>query len=329
LKAECDRLSLPRRRSKEDCIADILAAQPQPVAQHVAQKPQEANYEKAIAAGFIFQYTEKGWKGLNNGMRYVATLGRYAVWDATLSTTASLAAGYLGSPLHQKHLRAEGIAPEQQRLEMNQLGYRDAVEGLISQSSDPCYRVGYGRGIRDITPSKKEDLGSEAIVFEKVADGRWEANVNGVAVRIASVQGGYKTNNTGDALLVDFGIAIKESLLAIARLQHIQLLERTERAKTIEVIEQYSDKFVVNNSENGNHYIVRPNHPEVNQRCECADCHYRGAKCKHQIAVERFLEQRLQDVVISLDDLLDKPFDELTNVDWERIREPELELVAA
>jgi hypothetical protein len=281
----CDRLSLPRRRSKEDCIADILAAQPQPVAQHVAEKPQDPNFEAAAV-----------------------------IDEQALAHVAE---------------QADEIAPEQQRLEMNQLGYRDAVEGLISQSSDPCYRVGYERGIRDITPSKKEDLGSEAIVFEKVADGRWEANVNGVAVRIASVQGGYKTNNTGDALLVDFGIAIKESLLAVARLQHIQLLERTERAKTIEVIEQYSDKFVVNNSENGNHYIVRPNHPEVNQRCECADCHYRGAKCKHQIAVERFLEQRLQDVVISLDDLLDKPFDELTNVDWERIREPELELVAA
>jgi hypothetical protein len=149
----CDRLSIPRRRSKEDCVNDILAAQPQVIAQ--------AELEQHIEA------------------------------------------------------QADEIAPEQQRLEMNQKGYRDAIEGLASQSADPCYRVGYDRGVRDATPMPVEDLGSEAIAFDKVADGRWESTVNGVVVRIASVQGGYKTNLTDDALLVDFGIAIKEALLAI------------------------------------------------------------------------------------------------------------------
>jgi hypothetical protein len=268
----CDRLSIPRRRTLKDCITDILAAQPQVIAQ--------AELEQYIEA------------------------------------------------------QADEIAPEQQRLEMNALGYRDAVEGLASQSNDPCYRVGYDRGIRDITPSKKEDLGSEAIAFDKIGStiygGVWEAIVNDVKIRIVSVAGGYKTNLTGDAMLVDFGIAIKESLVAVARVQEKRLLERTERANTIEVLEQHNDEFVVENSENGNHYIVRPNHPEINQRCECADCHYRGTKCKHQIAVEKFLSSSLESAVaLSFDDLLDKPFDELTAQDWERICEPELELIAA
>ncbi|MEH1790345.1 MAG: hypothetical protein V7L23_33475 [Nostoc sp.] len=268
LKAECDKLSIPRRRRKEDCITDILAAQPQ----IIAQTELEAHIEK----------------------------------------------------------QADEIAPDLQRLEINQKGYRDAVEGLASQSTDPCYQVGYERGIRDITKAKKEDLGNEVIAFDKVADGRWEANVNGVLIRIAAVAGSYKTNLTGDAMLVDFGIAIKESLLAVARLHQKRLLERTERANTIQVLEQHNDEFVVENSENGNHYIVRPNTSEVNQRCECADCHYRGARCKHQIAVEKFLSSSLESAVaLSFDDLLDKPFDELTAQDWERICEPELELVAA
>lgn len=271
----CDHLSIPRRRTLKDCITDILAAQPQVIAQ--------AELEQHIEA------------------------------------------------------QADEIAPEQQRLEMSQKGYRDAVEGLISQSNDPCYRVGYERGIRDITPSKKEDLGSEAIAFDKIGStiygGVWEAIVNDVKIRIVSVAGGYKTNLTGDAMLVDFGIAIKESLLGVARLQEKRLLERTERAETIIVLEQHDDEFVVENTTNGNHYIVRPNHPEVNQRCECADCHYRGTKCKHQIAVKSFLGQRLQDVV-SFDDLLDKPFDGLTAKDWERLKAydtapaPDLELAA-
>ncbi|MEH1769501.1 hypothetical protein [Nostoc sp.] len=51
--------------------------------------------------------------------------------------------------------------------------------------------------------------------FDKVADGRWESDVNGVLVRIAAYQDGYKTNLTGDTVLIDFGTAIKASLLAV------------------------------------------------------------------------------------------------------------------
>ncbi len=121
--------------------------------------------------------------------------------------------------------------------------------------------------------------------------------------------------------------------------QQIQVLTtREERAAMIEVLEQHGDEFVVHNCENDHYYVVRPNHPEPNQRCECADCHYRGVKCKHQIAVENFLEQRLEQaipaVVLSLDELLDKPFDELNEQEWERLKEysvptQSMELVAA
>ncbi|MFN6540701.1 MAG: hypothetical protein RM021_030775 [Nostoc sp. EkiNYC01] len=108
--------------------------------------------------------------------------------------------------------------------------------------------------------------------------------------------------------------------------QQIQVLTtREERAATIEVLEQHGDEFVVHNCENDHYYIVRPNHPESKERCECADCHYRSVKCKHQIAVENYLvQQRLEKLVAvtpSPEELLDKPFDELTREEWERLRE--------
>ncbi|MEH2070047.1 MAG: hypothetical protein V7K47_18110 [Nostoc sp.] len=108
--------------------------------------------------------------------------------------------------------------------------------------------------------------------------------------------------------------------------QQVQVLTtREERAATIEVLEQHGEEFVVHNCENDHYYVVRPNHPEEKQRCECADCHYRSVKCKHQIAVENYLvQQRLEKLVAvtpSPEELLDKPFDELTTTEWERLRE--------
>ena len=77
--------------------------------------------------------------------------------------------------------------------------------------------------------------------------------------------------------------------------QQVQVLTtREERAATIEVLEQHGDEFVVHNCENDHYYVVRPNHVDSKERCECADCHYRSVKCKHQIAVENFLGQRLE-----------------------------------
>ncbi|MFB2769815.1 hypothetical protein ACE1AT_11080 [Pelatocladus sp. BLCC-F211] len=103
--------------------------------------------------------------------------------------------------------------------------------------------------------------------------------------------------------------------------QQVQVLTtREERATTIEVLEQHGDEFVVHNCLNDHYYVVRPNHPEANERCECADCYYRGVKCKHQIAVENFLGQGLEEVVISRQDLLYKPFDELSSSEWEQLK---------
>lgn len=72
------------------------------------------------------------------------------------------------------------------------------------------------------------------------------------------------------------------------------LTTREERAATVEVLEQHGDEFVVHNCENDHYYVVRPNHPNPKERCECADCHYRGVKCKHQIAVESFLGYQVE-----------------------------------
>ncbi|MEC4819296.1 MAG: hypothetical protein SAK29_39400, partial [Scytonema sp. PMC 1069.18] len=68
--------------------------------------------------------------------------------------------------------------------------------------------------------------------------------------------------------------------------------DRTLRAIEIAVVEVHDDEYVVCNQKNGNHYVVRPSHPNPKERCECADCHFRGAKCKHQIAVEQFIRSQ-------------------------------------
>ncbi|MEC4819595.1 MAG: hypothetical protein SAK29_40945, partial [Scytonema sp. PMC 1069.18] len=67
---------------------------------------------------------------------------------------------------------------------------------------------------------------------------------------------------------------------------------RTLRAIEIAVVEVHDDEYVVCNQKNGHHYVVRPFHPNPKERCECADCHFRGAKCKHQIAVEQFIRSQ-------------------------------------
>jgi hypothetical protein len=53
-------------------------------------------------------------------------------------------------------------------------------------------------------------------------------------------------------------------------------------------------EYLVYSKKSNSYYTVRPNHPDLNKRCECADCHYRGAKCKHQIRVGQFLLQSLK-----------------------------------
>ena len=73
----------------------------------------------------------------------------------------------------------------------------------------------------------------------------------------------------------------------------VQVVAR--KAKTVEVLEQHQDegfvKFVVQSG--GNIYTVTPAHPVNNQRCECGDNHFRGAECKHQIAVKNEIASRI------------------------------------
>ncbi|MFL9458899.1 hypothetical protein AB0758_48955 [Tolypothrix bouteillei VB521301_2] len=71
---------------------------------------------------------------------------------------------------------------------------------------------------------------------------------------------------------------------------------RTQRACAIKVKEEHNSEYVVYNQNNGHHYVVRPLHPNPRERCECGDCHFRGIKCKHQIAVESFINARSEKV---------------------------------
>ncbi|MBH8566760.1 hypothetical protein I8748_32190 [Nostoc sp. CENA67] len=128
----------------------------------------------------------------------------------------------------------------------------------------------------------------------------------------------------------------QQATIDLAETYRQQCAMRSERAQAIEVLEQHGDEFVVRNCENGHHYVVRPNHAESSERCECPDCHYRSVRCKHQIAVEIFLKQRLEQIIAttpSPEELLDKPFDELTREEWELLRQYQpaesMELVAA
>ena len=253
----CDRLSLPRRRSIKDCINDILAAQPQEIAQAEVEQQnneQPANLPTVGDTHFI--------GGLL--LRCAQVNCEYAVvWDVLDEKNVVMGEARMGWDCNWTHtMSLDTFATPQEAV----VDLRQSLFALVEED--------------------------EAIAFEKVADGRWEANVNGILVRITLGNDGYICNLV-DTVFVDYESAIKGSLIAANRVQTHRLLERTERANTIEVLEQNGNEFVVENSTNQNRYIVRPEHPDSNSRCECADCHHRGARCKHQIAVENFLGQRL------------------------------------
>jgi hypothetical protein len=69
---------------------------------------------------------------------------------------------------------------------------------------------------------------------------------------------------------------------------------RIQNATQVEVREIHQNQYVVYSQKSNSYYTVRPKQTDQYQRCECADCHYRGAKCKHQIAVEQFLTKTLK-----------------------------------
>ncbi|NDJ21011.1 hypothetical protein GS682_04995 [Nostoc sp. B(2019)] len=242
----------------------------------------------------------------------------------------ALSGGCRRSELSKREAQAAVIAPDLQRLEMNQQGYQDAVAGLEVCSTEPCYLMGYDRGVRDISPTVG-DSGSQAIVFDKVSDGKWEATVNGVLIRIASVQGGYKTNLTGDAIFVDFGVAIKESLLAVARLQ-----ARPEKPALEVFATTRPNVYAVYSHKPG----LESKRYEVDLTSESCTCpHYEhrheqeSFKDKHIEAVRTALRIRTTPLLMEEEMLLDQPCDELTIEDWERLKAynlvPDLELAAA
>lgn len=285
----------------------------------------QANYDKAITAGFIFTQEAIGH---DNGIRWVARLGQYKCHNSKLSTVASLAAQYIGSPLHQRHINQ--TQDHNTRLENNRQGYKDAIAGLAMQSNDPCYRVGYDRGIRDTRP-QTEDTSSDAIVFEEIGQNIyskiWQATVNNIEIRIIPVNGGYKSNLTGDRLLIDFGIAVKETLLAVAELQ-------TQQTERMEIYTTATPGLYAVYSHKPN----QTNRYEVNleaNTCTCPHHQYRhhqeGFKDKHIIYVRAALTIRTTPPIREEEMLLDKPFDELTAADLERLASynPLPELVAA
>jgi hypothetical protein len=65
---------------------------------------------------------------------------------------------------------------------------------------------------------------------------------------------------------------------------------RAQGSTEVEVKEVHGGAYVVKSK--ANHYTVRPGQIDPRDRCECGDCHWRGAKCKHQLAVEQFRAER-------------------------------------
>lgn len=252
------RVADERRRSAwaEAIVTHQTAAQAQLAAKPQIQIPTKENpftVEQAAELGYVFSmpgignfvtirgYNEKGQVIVNDGYDDLY----FSVENIEMRTFGEVVAAK--DPLDEQEIaqaelnahidqQAEEIAPELQRLASNHQGYQDAIAGLASLSSDPCYRMGYERGARDVSPMPEESE-NEAIAFEKIGNtvygGKWEATVNGILVRIAAVNGGYKTNLTGDTLLVDFGIAVKKALLAVAVIQ----ASETKAQKTVTVAE--------------------------------------------------------------------------------------------
>jgi hypothetical protein len=78
----------------------------------------------------------------------------------------------------------------------------------------------------------------------------------------------------------------------------VQAATKAEKAASVEVIEQHTEngfvKFVTLNHKNGNYYTVTPAHPIPKERCECGDNHFRGAECKHQLAVKNAIASKIR-----------------------------------
>jgi hypothetical protein len=92
---------------------------------------------------------------------------------------------------------------------------------------------------------------------------------------------------TDDYLFHDEQVTAQSKLKELIKEQSLQVT-REEQAKSVQVVEKHTTEYGIQyvTLSNDNYYVVTPDHPNPKERCECGDCHYRGAKCKHQIAVE-------------------------------------------
>jgi hypothetical protein len=190
LRAECDKLSIPRRRSRENCINDILATQPQLVAEleseqqtddylfHDDQQP--ANLPVVGDTHFIGGFL----------LRCAQVNSEYAVvWDVLDEKNVVMGEIRMGWDCNWCHtMSLDTFATPQEAV----VDLRRSLSALVEED--------------------------EAVAFDKVADGRWQSNVNGVLVRITLEGSGYKCNLV-DTVFADYELAIKESLLAVARVQ--------------------------------------------------------------------------------------------------------------
>ncbi|MBN3875279.1 hypothetical protein [Nostoc sp. JL23] len=243
----CDRLSLPHRRSIKDCINDILAAQPQLVAQAELEVEQPANLPQVNDTHFIGGFL----------LRCAQVNGDYAVvWDVHDEKNVVMGEVRMGWNTFWTHsMSLNTFATPQEAV----VDLRQAVEAFVIED--------------------------EAVAFEKVADGRWEAMVNGVLVCVAAVKDGYKTSMTEDAVLTDYDTAIVESLLAVARHQLPGVKPEFEIFTT-----RLPNVFAVHSRKSGQRYEVYPD----SNSCTCPHWLHRheqeGFRDKHLDAVRAALQ---------------------------------------
>ncbi|WP_334703739.1 hypothetical protein [Nostoc sp.] len=246
--AECDKLSIPRRRSKTDCINDILNAQPQLITQAKLEVEQPANLPQVDDTHFIGGFL----------LRCAQVNSEYAVvWDVLDEKNSVMGEIRMGWDCFWTHsLSLNTFATPQETV----VDLRQAIEAFVIED--------------------------EAITFEKIADDRWEAMVNGVLVCVASVDDGYKTSMTDDTVLADYDTAIKESLLAVARLQpSVEVKSEFEIFTT-----RLPNVFAVHSHKSGKRYEVYPD----SDSCTCPHWLHRheqeGFKDKHLEAVRAALQ---------------------------------------
>ncbi|MDF5731892.1 MAG: hypothetical protein PUP92_28785 [Rhizonema sp. PD38] len=142
----------------------------------------------------------------------------------------------------------------------------------------------------------------------------WVGNMNYGAIRI--LENGQWVQSSQERVLsrADFAQSYAPTeygtpyAAAAALVEAAQLRDTTHQP--LEVISRTDGTFVVRD-EKGCHFVVQPNHLEPRKRCECADCICRGIPCQHQLAV----------VFTAIEQLLDKPFDELLLLEWEYLKQ--------